>query len=1079
MSKRRLFLTMLAACAVLAWSVPASAQLTQAGIVGTVTDQSEAVLPGASVVVENTQTGATRSVTTDSEGRYVFNLLQTGSYTVRIEIEGFKPYLRRDVELAAGDRIRVDAQLEVGGATEVVEVVGRVAALQTDTATVGSLVTSTAVQDLPLRGRNYVELIQATPGANASVAGALSSGDRPDDRRQTSAVSVNGMTELVNNNMIDGMDNNERSIGTIGVKPSIDAIAEVRVQTNLYTAEVGRTVGGVINILTKSGTNDFHGSAFEFYRHESVCAKNFFAPEEKPKDRWHQFGASLGGPIVKNKTFFFADYEGLRVTTGRPSGLQTVPTLKMRQGDFSELLPGTVIYDQSKFPAEPFPGNIIPEINPIAANYIDLFPEPNIPGAGITNNYSTVNDFTQDTNTFDARIDHKIGEGDSLYLRYSFNDVTVYTPGLFPRKNGIDPGGAVFAFAGESKTKAHGVHLNYIHLMGPRTLLEVKAGYMRFNIDSNPLSLGTNASQEFGLQNINTEEKFSGLALAGADFYPTLGSDAFLPLIIKNNVYQGTVSLSHTRGAHDLKAGVGVILRNYVVDQSSFPLGWYSFTANPTATAPFGGTGGYSLASMMVGQPWFVLYGRTLGVLEYQTWEPSIYIQDDWRVNNWLSVNLGVRYDVFTPTTEKEDRMSNVDVETGELLFAGQNGVSRSAGVKTDWSNIAPRIGFAATVRPGLVVRGGYGISYAPMNYASGHLMKNVPHTASWSALLPGSWVSPPDPVAPDPETWTGDWGGGAVDLNFKSDRVHQFNLMVEKEFAGNVLNVGYVGSIGQRMMSEIPDINVPAPGPGAINPRRPLYAMNSALGSIGNYYTNRGVSNYNALQVGLTRRMQAGLTASIHYTWAHALNDIRNVDSGGTINYAEYPDQIRKYDYGNADTDMRHKAVVTLNYQLPFGKSAEGLAKVLLADWQVNILGFYQSGLPLSFGTAGMFSNIHTRGGDRADRVPGVPITVDNPTLERWFNTDAFTTPEQYTTGDAGRNILAGPPQRRIDLSIFKDIDFGGSRRLQLRAECFNLTNTPSFGAPNTRVDDPNFGRITGGATNPRQIQFAAKFLF
>jgi hypothetical protein len=1069
--------------ALMAWGVAASAQ-TSGGIVGTVTDSSAAVVAGATVVVENAQTGGTRSAQTDAEGRYAVNLLQIGRYSVRIELQGFKPYRRSGLDLAAGDRLRVDARLEVGGSTEQVDVITTAGGLQTDTATVGSLVTSTAVQDLPLTGRNYVELLQVTPGANPSVGNALSSGARPDDRRQTSSVSVNGQTELVNNNLIDGIDNNERSIGTIGVRPSIDAIAEIKVQTSLYTAEVGRTAGAVVNILTKSGTNDFHGSAFEFYRNDAFGAKNFFATGDKPADSLNQFGGSLGGPIVKDKTFFFADYEGLRITQGRPTGFITVPTAKMKQGDFSELLARsnpTVIYDPRT--GRPFPGNVIPQdrINPIARNYMGLYPDPNVPGAGTSANYSTTNDYTQDTNTFDVRLDHRVGDSDNLYLRYSYNDANVHTPGTLPKVGDIDPGGAIFAFFGDSKTKVQGVHLNYLHMVSSNTLVEAKVGYMHFNVDSNPLSLGTNASEAFGLSNINTEEKFSGLSLATPANYPGIGSDAFLPIILANNTWQGTVSVSHNRGAHDFKFGVGVIERKYKVDQSAFPLGWYNFTQSQTASPT--GTGGDGLASELLGLPNFANFGRTLGVLEYKSWEPSIYIQDDWRANRWLTVNLGVRYDVFTPSTESQNRMGNFDITTGQILYAGQNGVSNSAGVKTDWSDIAPRVGFAATIRPSLVLRGGYGISYVPMNYASGHLMKNIPFTASLFAFAPGSWISPPDLAPVNPATYAGDWGGGAVDTNFKADRLHQFNLVLEKDFSGTILSLGYVGSRGQRLLTEITDVNVAPPSPSAanVNPRRPGYALNPSIGAVGNYYTNRGSSNYNAFQARITRRMRAGLTASASYAYAKALNDTRNIDSGPSVAYSFLPNQMRQYDWGASDTDMRHSAVATINYQLPFGKSATGASKALLAGWQVNVLAFWRSGLPFTISAGRQVSHVSNNGNnaDRASVVPGQSLTVDNPTLQRWFNTAAFVTPAQGTLGDAGRNTMEGPAQRRLDLSIFKDFDFGGSRRLQLRAECFNLTNTPSFGAPNNNLSSPTFGQITSGATNPRQIQFAAKFLF
>ena len=413
----------------------ASAQVATADIVGRVTDTSGAVLPGVTVNVVNNGTRAARTAVTGETGDFVVNLLPIGTYTVSIDLQGFQTQTTQ-VTVASGDRARVDARLQLGTVSENIQVTAEAQLVQTDTSTVSAIMNEKAVQDLPVNGRNFVRLVQLVPGATEGGATALSSGNRPDDRRQTSAVSINGGGDNQNNQMIDGMDNNERAIGTIGVKPSMDAIAEIKVQTNLYSAEAGRTGGGVINILTKSGSNAFHGSGFEFVRNDRFDARNFFATT-KPLLRQHQFGGSLGGPIIADRTFFFADYEGFRQRQGQ-TNLLTVPTVRMRTGDFSEL--SGIIYDPFTNPRVPFLGNAIPgnRLDPIAMRYMALYPMPT--SSGQANNYASTTIRTQNSSTADVRIDHRFDSSNSIFGRYSINDLTTVTPGGCPTTaDGIQP----------------------------------------------------------------------------------------------------------------------------------------------------------------------------------------------------------------------------------------------------------------------------------------------------------------------------------------------------------------------------------------------------------------------------------------------------------------------------------------------------------------------------------------------------------------------------------------------------------------------------------------------------------------
>ena len=1059
--------------ALLVSSLAAFAQVTTADIVGRVADDSGAILPGATVTVQHAGTGATRTVVTTETGDYVFNLLPIGSYEVRIELQGFQTQTAK-VTLASGDRARVDAKLQLGTLTETVQVSAEAPLLQTDTSTLSALVTEKAVQDLPVTGRNFVRLIQLVPGASEGLPNALGSGTRPDDRRQTSAVSINGANDNQNNQMIDGMDNNERAIGTIGVKPSIDAIAEVRVQTNLYSAEVGRTAGGIVNILTKSGTNQFNGTVFEFFRNDRFDARNFFATT-KPTLRQHQFGGSLGGPIRSDRTFFFADVEGFTSEQGI-TNLLTVPTMRMRQGDFSEL--SVPIYDPATSPRTPFPGNVIPRerLDPIALQYMALYPTPT--SGGFANNYASVTDRTQDSWTGDVRVDHRFNDNNQFYARYSMNTLETLTPGGCPATaDGVQPGcltGPNQGHPGPNTTDAHGLHLNYVRVFSPTLIAEARGGYLKTAIESLPLNYGRNLSQQFGLRGVNVDDISSGLGLMVPTGYALLGDQVNIPLINRNDTSQFALAVTKTRGAHNVKMGGGVIMRQFSVIQSASPVG--QFTFDTLLTNNGAGAGGNAIASFLLGVPSQAVRLHTPIEPKYHTNEPSLFVQDDWRATSWLTVNAGLRYDVFTPFTEEDNQMANLDLNTGRVLVAGQDGVSRSAGVKTDYSNIAPRFGFSATLPYNMVARGGYGLTYFPGNIASFSYMKNAPFTSTYGPVVSvGASGGAPSLRLADglPAVTPGDTSPTAltgtiraVDVDFKSTRVQQFNLMVEKEFGGNVVSAGYVGSRGARVaLNNIPNVNLAPAGPGAVQPRRRYSNLLPNLSAIA-LVTSQFESRYDAMQLVFQRRYRGGLTFNTHYTLGH------------TTATAPTPwdvDVIERFDW---DNDVRHRWVLTANYELPWGRDLTGIGGAVLAGWQVNAVAFWQSGLPFDVVNAAARTN--TGGNDRPNLVADPELPADERSLSRWFNTAAFQAQPQFTAGNTPRNVLHGPSQRRLDLSLFKDFGLGGDARLQVRAEVYNVTNTTNFANPNGSFGSPAFGTISStGNAIPRQMQFGLKLLF
>lgn len=1136
------------------------AQVTTAEIVGTVTDNSGAVVVGAQVTVKNLGTGATRSMVTNETGNYVFTFLPVGPYSVAVEAEGFKKFTAPSLTLAAGDRVRLDARMEVGDVRQSVEVQAEVAAaLQTDSSTVGGLVTSKAVQDLPVNGRNFVKLVQLVAGANEGTTNSLAGGTRPDDRRQTSAISVNGQPELMNNFMIDGMDNNSRTIGTIGIKPSIDALEEVKVQTSLFTAEVGRVASAVINMITKSGTNTFHGTLFEFVRNDKFDAKDFFnVPQAgnpfagvKPPYRQNQFGGSVGGPIRKNKLFFFGDYEGLRIVQGQ-TGNATVPTAcelgraecnGVKQiGNFSDMLPGRVIYDPMGSPT-PFTNNVIPlsRINTVGANYAAMFPtSSSCSAANLTCQFVNNPVRTQFAHTFDVRGDMHLSEKNYFFTRYSFNNTDTLTPGLLPEVSvasvTLQPGGAPtgLSFPGPAKQRFHNAAIGYTRIFRPNLLLQLNASYLRATAASYPLNYGIDATSAFGQPGVNVSPQTSGLAaLTFQDGgYVGLGDAAWIPLLNWDNTFQYSGAVTWIRGTHTIKFGASIIRRRADNYQSQYGKGNITVASqltNSTAGGA-GGSGGNSLASLLLGYPSQIQRTLSLVTQQYRMWENGVYMQDDWRLTSWLTLNVGLRWDVFTPFTEKNNNLSNFDptdpalLATARVQVAGQNGVSDTVNIPTEYHDFQPRVGFAATVARGLVVRGGFASTYYPNNFASPSALKNAPFTSIYldAAALgqPGTrktTLGTSLPAAAPADTCLSPSCGASqitsvtgVSLKHKNSVIYQTNLTVEKEIAGNVVSVGYVGAFGRNQGRVLPNIDMPLPplGPGGCgqttaiilpSPCQPYYKQIPLISFI-QLTTYEGIGNYNALQLNFQRRYKAGLTFAGNYTWAHGLSDVAAGPRGSCtacgLNLAD-----PGYDYGNSDLDIRHRLAITANYELPFGKSLTGVAGHLVKGWQVNGIYLYSTGLPFTVvnssspqsnvgqGTVATATNVS---GDRPNALPSSGFQQN---LSQWFDTTAFTWQTWGTAGNEGRNPYYAPPQKRVDLSVFKDFPVKESIKLQFRVETFNLTNTPSFNLPASTISGwatnasgvriptqaGNFGRITTTSVfyTPRDIQFALKLVF
>ena len=1043
----------------------AHAQVDTGSIVGNVHDKSGAVVPGANVSVRESATNTLTQLVTDPGGHYVATPLRIGVYAVSVELAGFKKQTREGIVLRVQDRLRIDFELEPGAVAESVVVTGEAPLVQSETSSLGQVVDARQIVGLPLNGRNYIDLATLTTGVIRTVEGS--------NGNVNATFVVNGTRGGQNNYLLDGIDNNSNDGGEAALYTNVDALEEFKVQTSNYSAEFGRSGGAVVNASVKSGANTVNGSAFYFLRDESLDARGFFEDPDSEKAPFHfqQFGATLGGPIRKDKTFFFIDYQGTRRSSFN-TAIYSVPTPAQRQGDFSGD-GNNVIYDPST--GQPFPGNIIPaeRFSPLAKNFIDLYPAPN--QEGLKNNYLSNPESTTSVNQGDLRIDHEFSGTDHAFLRLSLtNGSTFLEPPLPGLANGGEYG------TGISDSKTWGGALGYTHIFSSTTVNELRLGFNRVK-GSDGITPGGQQPPppELTVPGVPGDPAVQGITVFDPAGYSFIGDPEFIPTYTRTQELQLSDTLSLVRGRHSLKTGLQFRLSDFDLFQIPQPRGKFGFSGEFTQDADHNDGTGDALADALLG------YSSQIDIsnitqIKNRTPVIGLFVQDDFKVNSSLTLNLGLRWDYTGPTVEANDRQSNFDYETGQVLVANQDGNSRGL-IEVDKFDFAPRLGFAWTPSKDAktVVRGGYGIFYAPQEVRTGfQLGYSLPFFFALSqssdfGVTPAAIVDegfpPLDPAAASYPGIT------SADRRFRSPYYQQWSLGVQRDLGWNMLvEIAYVGSKGTRLQV-LRDYNQPTPGAGDPQERRP-YPQYGNFASI----TNAGSSTFNSFQIKLDKRWSNSVWLLSAFTYGKAYNDQPEICCASPWP----PDSYNiAAEHGPADYDQRYRSVTSFAWDLPFGKGRrfldkEGVLDGIFGGWQLGGIITIAGGFPFSPATSLDTSNTGTFGQLRPDLV-GNPDPGER-TPERWFNPEAYATPAEFAFGNAGRNSLVGPGTRTADLYLQKEFKIQGRVRLELRIEAFNVFNHPNFGLPDNYVDDgESAGTITYTAIPQRQLQFGARLEF
>jgi hypothetical protein len=1056
--------------------LPGVAQTIRGTLTGSVTDTTGAVLPGATVTVTNNATGINETAVTNSQGSYTIPLLSSGTYRATVELQGFKKYLRDGIVVQIAQTTRLDLVLQVGAVNEAVQVIGESPLVRSNTAELGQVIEMKQIQSLPLNGRFFEHLITMSPGAmpfysrgdsaeNASAAGA----------RIATAHSVNGMPWSGNNYLLDGVVNNEPQNAYINITPPLEAIQEFKVQTNNPTAEFGVFGGAAVNLSIRSGTNDIQGSVFDYIRDDSMNARSYFALTKAPYNS-NQFGGTLGGPIVKNRAFFFGDYQGLKLHQGRTATL-TVPTALMRQGIFSEV--ANQIFDPLTGVA--FEGNIIrsDRLNPISQQVANtIYPMPTQPG--LANNYVENIVLAQRVNAGDARVDYKFKGGASLFGRYSESARTYddQSPANMFMGNGASP-----ATNNSTSSNRNGV-VGYTRAIGSNKFFELRGGYNRYYTHQYAEDSGVDKNNQLGIPNGNLAaypETF-GIASFQVSGFSSTGSPGTTNAERVGRIIHITNNLSWLTGRHSMKFGADLRLyKGAVTNPQTQPQGRFTFDGNYTSRAGAAGTG-YSFASFMLGYPTRIQRDVVDTYPEVTNTFLGLFAQDDFRLSSKLSLQLGLRWDLMTPPVQASNRQSNFSLNDGFIHVASDQ--DRTAGVDTHYDYVAPRLGMAYSPDNGkTAVRAAFGVSYFADNFGAngGTNERNYPFfqqiDLTFPTFTPARSVSDglpafsPVPLAP---TLTPPAGFAVfyIPQHFHADTVTMWNVGIQREVVWNmVLDVSYVGTRGTHLFRSY-NINVPDPGQGSINPRRPYFSIAPTITTI-NMRDGDGESWYDALQLKLDKHFSHGLQMLVSYTRS------RTDDNVTPASLAPQLADLRMRALSKA-IDIPNIFVASWTYELPIGpgktflSDSTGVVKALTDGWTMSAITNYHSGDPLDVRVSA--SQLNTGGGNWADKTcdeVGMPRE-----LGKWFDTACFANPAQFQFGNYRIGDVRGPTVFNTDFSVGKRTAMG-ARSFEIRFDVFNVFNRAHFANPNVTFGTSPFGSISATRLTPREVQLGLRFLF
>jgi hypothetical protein len=1075
------------------------AQAITATVVGTVTDPSGASVPNAEVTLQNAETNVSRKTNSDGNGSYEFAFVPTGAYTLSVTANGFQTTNVGRFTLSVDQVARLPITLTIGQAAQTIEVAAGAILLQSENATVGTVIDAKQVVDLPLNGRSFVQLALLTPGVNPGTPGSITVRRLRGSVGQAVGMSANGARDTQNRFYYDGIEAMDLDSYSFSFSPSVDAINEFKVQSSTYSSEVGGAPGGQVNLSTKSGTNRIHAGAWWFNRNDAFTALNGFQPRvpgaKASRLNRNQYGANVGGPVYipklhngKDKTFFFFNWESGRQISGSFGGTALVPPSALRTGDFSGIA-ATIFDPVTKLP---FPGNRIPadRIAPYAKKFLDGFvPQPNANDPGINYRGPRASaPIKQDQ--YISRIDHVFSEKDSMNGSYIYNKQADDTVPTF-----------VFDTRG-NQARAQNLSLAETHVFSPSIVNELRAGWHRFFEHE---FFGTTDNPAYDIANIIG---IAGVATRPRDYgAPTFSAGYTLPTVRGigprdrlNQLWQVADNISIRRGTHFFKAGALIARRNWTFDEAVNPRSSFNFDGVVSAN---GGTPtrdnqfadfllGASTSAAVSSQPFATRMNNL--------WQ-AYYFQDDWKVSSSLTINLGLRYEYYQPPTQR-GKATNFDLNgffPVRQIYHGFPDIPDTADrpsslVYGDKNDFGPRIGFAwqPKIVKDFVVRGGYGIYFTPeITNSWTTLTLNPPIVQTFS--FTGNAANPINPATAfqsQGSTTLGLFGSGALDPNLRTSYTQQWNFTIQKKLPKNFyFDLGYVGSKGTRLTATYDgnrpiDIIVPTATTPSVSSRRPYRGFDgiSTTKSIGN-------SIYHSMQAKVERRVSGGLSILGAYTWSHSLSnaDISSVGGGSFL------DAIQNYmnlagERSNSAYDIRHRLSIAAIYDVPwFRNSKNGVTRALLGGWQLSTIITEQTGF-----AAAIARNVDTTGTGIASRVDMVEgqdpmLPRDQRTRDRWFNTSAFTLAKPGQFGNAVRQPIHLPGLNQVDASAVKNFRFHETHTLQFRAEFFNFFNHVNLGAPGLNLRDPNtFGRVistvqgAGGMPgDSRVIQFGLKYNF